>query len=296
MKKTPDSQPLDDHLFLSRREFATLTLAAGVAAASGEAFAATAALSESEVEIKTPDGLCNAAFLHPKGKGTWPGVIIFPDAGGLRPVMRDLGRKLAGDGYAVVVPNPFYRSIRGPVFGPSFSFQNKDDMAKLAELRKALDADAVTRDGTAFVAFLDSQAVVSKRAKVGVVGYCMGGPMTMRTAAAVPGRVGAGASFHGGNLVTDKPDSPHLLVPRIKASYYFGVAANDDERQPDAKTKLEEAFRATGVAAKIEVYPNTIHGWCVKDMPPRDGKVIYDEAQAQRAWGELTSLYRRVLV
>jgi carboxymethylenebutenolidase len=169
-------------------------------------------------------------------------------------------------------------------------------MAKLGELRKPLTPEAVMRDGTALVAFLDSQAAVKKSAKIGVVGYCMGGPMTMQTAAAVPNRIGAGASFHGGGLVTDKPDSPHLLVPKIKARYYFGIAANDDERQPDAKTKLDEAFRATHLPAKIEVYPGTLHGWCVKDMPGQPDKPIYNEQQAERAWSELASLYKQALV
>jgi carboxymethylenebutenolidase len=120
--------------------------------------------------------------------------------------------------------------------------------------------------------------------------------MTMQAAAALPERIGAGASFHGGGLVTDKPDSPHLLVPKMKAQYYFGVAANDDERQPDAKTKLDEAFRAANLPAKIEVYEGTLHGWCVKDMPLQNGKPIYNEAAAERAWNELVALYKRAHV
>ena len=292
-----DPKATDPQHSLSRREFTALTVAAGVsAAASGTVFGETAGPAEHAVEIKTADGNCDAMLIHPQGKGAWPGVVLFADALGLRPAMRDMAKRLAAGGYAVLVPNPFYRVAKAPVFGPSFSFANKDDMTRLGELRKPLTADAVMRDGTAYVAFLDSQAVVKTSAKIGVFGYCMGGPMTMQTAATVPGRIGAGASFHGGGLVTDKPDSPHLLVPKIRARYYFGVAANDDERQPDAKTKLDEAFRAAHVPAKIEVYPGTLHGWCVKDMPMQGDKPIYNEPQAERAWSELTSLFRQALV
>jgi carboxymethylenebutenolidase len=282
---------------LSRREFAVLSVATGVAMAAGAtAVAPKSEVAESDVQIKTPDGVCDAALVHPKGKGTWPGVILYPDALGLRPVMRDMAKRLAADGYTVVVPNMFYRTAKAPVFAPGFSFSNKEDMAKLGEVRKPLTSDAVMRDGTALVAFLDAQTTVNKSARIGVQGYCMGGPMTLQTAAAVPNRVGAGASFHGGGLVTDKPDSPHLLVPKIKARFYFAVAANDDERQPDAKTVLGTAFRAADLPAKIEVYQGCMHGWCVKDMPAEAGKPIYNEAQAERAWGELLTLYKQVLV
>ena len=152
------------------------------------------------------------------------------------------------------------------------------------------------QDASAYVKFLDSQASVNKNAKMGVFGYCMGGPMTMQAAAANPDRIGAGASFHGGGLVTDKPDSPHLLIPKMKAQYYFGIAMNDDQRQPDAKTKLDEAFKSAKLQAKIEVYDGCLHGWCVKDMPKAAGKPIYNEAQAERAWGELVSLFKRAHV
>jgi carboxymethylenebutenolidase len=281
---------------LSRREFTALTVAAGVsAAASGTVFGAAREVAESDVQIKTADGVCDAALVHPQGKGAWPGVVLFPDALGLRPAMRDMAKRLAAEGYTVVVPNPFYRLARAPVFSRPFDFGNKDDRARLGELRKPLTPDAVMRDGAALVAFLDSQHAVKKTAKIGVFGYCMGGPMTLQAAAAVPDRVGAGASFHGGGLVTDTPDSPHLLVPKIKARYYFAIAANDDERQPDAKTRLDEAFRAAHLTAKIEVYPGTLHGWCVKDMPEQDGKPIYNERLAEHAWGELTRLFRWAL-
>jgi carboxymethylenebutenolidase len=279
---------------LSRREFTALTVGTGVAVASGSALGAAAV--ESAVQVKTPDGLCDAVLVHPKGKGSWPGAILFPDALGLRPAMRDMGKRLASDGYAVLIPNQFYRSTKVPVFDHMVNFQSKEDMARLGELRAPLTADAVTRDGTAFVAFLDAQSTVSKKVKMGVFGYCMGGPMTLQTAAAVPHRVGAGASFHGGGLVTDKPDSPHLLIPKIEAPFYFGIAASDDEKQPDAKVTLQQAFAAAKRPAKIEVYPGSLHGWCVKDMPAMGDKPIYNEPLAERAWSELTGLFKRVLV
>ncbi len=248
-----------------------------------------------EVMIKTPDGVCDAALAHPQA-GSWPGVIIFPDALGLRPVVRELASQLAEQGFSVLAVNQFYRSKRPPILPPQFSFQNPQHLAILTELRAPLTAEAVTRDGQAFVTFLDTHPTVNRAARIGTVGYCMGGAMTLRTAAAVADRVGAGASFHGGALVTDKADSPHLLVSRIRAHYYFGVAANDDEREPHAKEVLRDAFAAAHLPAKIEVYPHTLHGWCMPDMPPAPGaKPIYDPAQAERAWGELLRLFKATL-
>jgi carboxymethylenebutenolidase len=282
---------------ISRREFTALSLAAGVTAATGASGAAPADMLDADVLITTPDGSCDAALVHPKGKGPWPAVILFADVFGLRPTMRDMAKRLASNGYVVLVPNPFYRTTKAPGISTDISFSNPADMAKIGKLRAPLTSDAVMSDATSYVKFLDSQPVVHKKAAMGVFGYCMGGPMTMQAAAANPGRIGAGASFHGGGLVTDKPDSPHLLVPKMKAQYYFAIATNDDARQPDAKTKLDEAFKAAGLPAKIEVYDGCLHGWCVKDMPNGpDGKPIYNEAQAERAWGELIVLYKRVPV
>ncbi len=287
---------MNDQSPLSRREFTALSLAAGVTAAAGVR-AETRAPSDTDVEVKTPSGTCDAALVHPQGQGQWPAVILFPDAFGLRPTMRDMAKRLAQDGYTVLVPNPYYRSTKAPGIPPGFDFSNPTDRQKLTALRAPLTSDAVMQDATAYVAFLDAQASVKRTAKIGVVGYCMGGPMTMQAAAALPHRVGAGASFHGGGLVTDKPDSPHLLVPKIKAQYYFGIAANDDAQQPEAKVKLREAFSNAGLIAKIEVYEGCLHGWCVKDMPlSPEGKPIYNEAQAERAWNELVTLFKRAAV
>ena len=236
---------------------------------------------ETNVEVKTPDGTSDAVFIHP-ATGTYPGVLVWPDALGLRPAMRDIGKRIAAEGYSVLVPNPFYRTAKAPVFGPSFSFQNPDDRAKLSQMTGPLNAPgAAEKDAIAYIAFLDAQPQVNKAKKIGTQGYCMGGPLVVKTAAALPNRIGAGASFHGGGLVTDKPDSPHLLAPKIKARMYFGIASNDDERQPDAKDKLKEAFAAAKVPAEIEVYPGAMHGWCVPDMPLQNGKADLQQARCR---------------
>jgi carboxymethylenebutenolidase len=281
---------------LTRRDFVALSVASGLAAAVPLPAAAALAVNEREVTIKTADGSCDAAFFHP-ASGQHPGVLLWPDAAGLRPAMRDMGRRLAADGYAVLVPNPFYRVAKSPQFesAASVDFQDPATRAKLGSLMGSITAPgAAERDAAAYVAFLDAQKEVDLVKKIGVQGYCMGGPLTFRSAAAVPGRIQAAATFHGGGLVTDKPDSPHLLVPRIRARMYVGIAANDDQRQPDAKDKLREAFAAAKVPAEIEVYPAR-HGWCVPDMPVEAGAPIYSAPDAERAWGKLLALYRTAL-
>lgn len=293
-KQEPQSNdaPVSD---LSRRDFVALSLAAGLAAAAGSASAAELPVTESNVEVKTPDGSCDAVFIHPT-TGSHPGVLIWPDAFGLRPAMRDIGKRIAAEGYSVLVPNPFYRAAKAPVLDTSsFSFQNKEDMAKLQKLMAGINAPgAAEKDAVAFIAFLDAQRQVNTAKKVGTQGYCMGGPLVFKTAAAVPNRIGAGASFHGGGLVTDRPDSPHTLVPKMKARLYIGIASNDDMRQPDAKDKLREAFAAAKVPAEIEVY-KSLHGWCVPDMPAEAGNPIYNKPDAERAWTKLVALYKAAL-
>ena len=276
---------------LRRRDFnAIITVTAGLAA-SGSAEAADE-IVETDVEIKTPDGTCDAAFIHPKS-GSHPAVLIWPDAFGLRPSMRDMAKRLAADGYSVLVPNPFYRVSKAPFTDASkFDFQNAEDRAKLQPLMASVNAPGnAEKDAVAYVAFLDAQKQVNKSKTIGTQGYCMGGPLVVKTAAAVPDRIGAGASFHGGGLVTDKPDSPHLLAPKIKGRMYFGIASNDDARQPDAKDKLKEAFGAAKVPAEVEVYAG-LHGWCVPDMPMQNGAPIYNKADAERAWSKLVALYK----
>ena len=293
------NQPTSDaHLGdITRRDFAAILVGAGLAATTLPAAAAGLELVETDVEIKTPDGTCDATLIHPKS-GSHPGVLVWPDAFGLRPSMRAIGRRIAseGDGYSVLVPNPFYRVAKAPFSDASgFDFGNPDEMAKLKSLMASVNASGnAEKDAAAYVAFLDAQKEVNKAKKIGTQGYCMGGPLVVKTAALLPDRIGAGASFHGGGLVTDKPDSPHLLAPKIKARMYFGIASNDDSRQPDAKDKLKEAFSAAKVSAEIEVY-SALHGWCVPDMPVQNGAPIYNKRDAERAWGKLVALYKAAL-
>ena len=286
-----DSQAGD----IARREFVALSVTAGLAATAVTASAALEVV-ETNVEIKTPDGTCDAAFYHPT-TGSHPGVLLWPDAFGLRPATREMGKLLASEGFSVVVPNPFYRMGKAPFTDAStFNFQNQADMAKLRPLMASVNAaGAAEKDAAAYVAFLDAQRQVDKAKKVGTQGYCMGGPLIMKTAAALPNRVGAAASFHGGGLVTANPDSPHLLAPKIKARMYFGIAANDDAQQPDAKDKLKAALAAANVPAEIEVYSGSQHGWCMRDMPLQNGAPIYNKADAERAWGKLIALYKAAL-
>jgi carboxymethylenebutenolidase len=284
-----DAQPGD----IGRRDFVGLSVAAGFAATAGSAVAADLEVAESDVEIKTPDGTCDAAFIRPK-TGTHPGVLIWPDAFGLRPSMRGMARRLAQAGYSVLVPNPFYRVSKAPFSDASkFDFQNPADMAKLTPLMASVNAPGnAEKDAVAYVGFLDAQKEVDKSKKIGTQGYCMGGPLVVKTAAALPDRIGAGGSFHGGGLVSNNANSPHLLAPKIKARMYFGIASSDDMKQPDAKDKLKESFGAAKVPTEIEVYAGAQHGWCVPDMPAQNGMPIYNKADAERAWGKLMALYK----
>ncbi|MDY6944676.1 MAG: dienelactone hydrolase family protein [Pseudomonadota bacterium] len=272
---------------LSRRGFGAM--AAGMSVAFALPRLANAAdVSESDVQIKTPDGTADGYFVHPS-KGAHPGVLIWPDIYGLRPAFRQMGKRLAESGYSVLVVNPFYRAKKAPVVAAGATMDDPATRSALMALAGALNANTAATDAKAFVTFLDSQAAVDKKRKLGTTGYCMGGPLTMRTAAAFPDRVGAGASFHGANLVNDKPDSPHLLVPTLQAQYLFAIAENDDQRQPEAKNVLREAFAKAGTPAEIEVYAGALHGWC-----PPDSKV-YNEAQAEKAWARLLALFEKAL-
>jgi carboxymethylenebutenolidase len=283
---------------LRRRDFVALSVATGVAATSLPAAAIPAGppVVEKNVTINTPDGTCDAAYFHP-AEGRHPAVILWPDAFGLRPSMRDMGRRLAADGYAVLVPNPFYRIGKGPFYetAANVDFKDKATFARIGPLMGSIGAaGAAEKDAVEFVKFLDAQPEVDKARKIGTQGYCMGGALVLRTAAAVPARIGAGASFHGGGLVTDKPDSPHLLAPKIKARMLIAIAGSDDARQPDAKDKLRKAFEDAHVPARVEVFAEK-HGWCVPDMPQDDGQPIYNQADAERAWSELLALYKTAL-
>jgi carboxymethylenebutenolidase len=280
---------------LTRRDFVAMTVAAGLAAAAGTELSAQNVV-EKNVDIKTPDGTCDSAFIHP-ASGAHAAVIIWPDAFGLRPSMRDMAKRLAMAGYSVLVPNPFYRVAKSPIWEDASKVNFATERPKITPLMQSIQADgAVEKDAPAFIAWLDMQKEVDRNKKIGTQGYCMGGGLVVRTAAAVPNRVGAGASFHGGGLVTPNPNSPHLLAPKIKARMYFGIATNDDMQQPDAKTKLKESFDAAKVPAEIEVYSMAQHGWCVPDMPAGQAGPIYKKDDAEKAWAKLMALYKAALV
>jgi carboxymethylenebutenolidase len=272
---------------ISRRTFG-LGVAATVVVNSVAA-QAKAKVVEHDVDVPMAAGVADSALFYPEGKGTWPAVLVWTDILGLRPVFRDMGRRLAAEGYLVLVPNPFYRSRRAPIVDGSFDFNKPEDRAKVTPMTALLTPDAQTSDSKSLIAFLDAQSQTNKQKGIGVQGYCMGGPLTFRSAAAMPNRVKAAATFHGGGLVTDKPDSPHLLIPQMKAQVYCAIADNDDKREPMSKDTLKAAFAAAKIPAKVEVYTGADHGWTVK------GSQTYNEAAAERAWSELTALYKRVL-
>ena len=269
---------------MTRRQFGTGSAASGLAVLLTRT-ANAQSVNESSVEVKTPDGVADCFFVHPTS-GSHPGVLIWPDAFGLRPAMKQMAKRLAESGYSVLVVNQYYRSQKAPIVS-STNFAEVRDTVR--PLMASLNPNTNVTDARAFVSFLDSQSSVDGGRKMGTMGYCMGGPMTMRTAAAVPDRIGAAASFHGGGLVTDRPDSPHLLVPKMQAHYLFAIAENDDTRQPEAKDVLRDAFAKADLPVEIEVYEGAQHGWCPPDTQ------VYNEAQAERAWSRLLALFERAL-
>ena len=272
---------------LSRRAFC---IAAAAGAATANAEPSTTAPTATDILVKTPDGNADAVLLHPAGQGAWPAVLMWPDILGLRPVFRDMGSRLAAQGYVVLVPNPFYRTRHAPIVQGAFDFNDPAARAALFANRAAMSNDGIARDATAYLACLDAQPATSKAVKAGVQGYCMGGELAFRTAAAVPGRVAAVASFHGGNgLATGKPDSPDQLIAHTSATFLVCQARNDDAKQPQVKDRLHAAFAAAHRPATVAVYPAD-HGWCVP------GSQTYDATQAERAWTALTALYRKTLV
>jgi carboxymethylenebutenolidase len=272
---------------MTRRSFTAAAGAAVVWPGLVDAKAARETAGQ-EVIVKTPDGNADCYFVHP-AKGRHPAVLIWPDIWSLRPAFRQMADRLAGAGYAVLVVNPFYRSMKAPVL-PAAEKSTPEGFAKVRPLAALFSAKTVETDARTFLAFLDRQKAVDLRRKAGTMGYCMGGPMTMLTAAAMPNRIGAGASFHGGGLATDKPDSPHLLIPKMKASFLIAVAENDDEKNPHEKETLRKAFAISELPAEIEVYAGAMHGWC-----PPDSKV-YNRAQAERAWSRMLVLFEKTLI
>ncbi len=272
---------------LSRRRFGAVSAGAGLAMFLPRT-ANAQAVTEVDVDVTMPDGTADCYFVHPS-TGESPGVIVWPDILGLRPAFRTMGRRLAESGYSVLVVNPFYRSRRAPVVPDGASFQDPDVRNTVIQLAGTLNAQTHMTDARAFVDFLDQQDAVDSNRQMGTTGYCMGGPIIMRTAAAVPARIGAAASFHGGGLVTDNPDSPHRLIPQMDAQFLFAIADNDDEADPEAKNVLREAFQAANLQAEIEVYEGAQHGWCALDS------AVYHEEQAERAWSRLLVLFENAL-
>jgi carboxymethylenebutenolidase len=272
---------------LSRREFSKLGMGAALAMML-PAVANALELVEEEVLVETPDGMADCYFVHP-ASGAHAAVIVWPDIMGIRTSFRMMGKRLAESGYSVLVVNPYYRTAKGAVIEDGESFGDPEVRTRLMPHAKSLSPETCLTDGRAYVSYLDSQASVDTNRKIGTTGYCMTGSYTMRLAAAMPERIGAGGSFHGGGLATDAEDSPHLLAPQIKAGMLIAIAANDDEKDPNAKVLLREAFDSAGVNAEIEVYEDTLHGWC-----PPDSRV-YNKVQADRAWSRLLALFEREL-
>lgn len=275
---------------VTRRDF---NLMAGGAAIS-IAFAgcapgeAAAGLTEADVEIETPDGMANAYFAHPSS-GAHAAVLIWPDIVGLRPAFKMMAKRLASDGYAALVVNPYYRQVKETLVEPGQTFRDPAVREKIIPYRRAMTEAHNRIDANAYVDWLDAQDAVDTARGIGTTGYCMGGPITMFTAHERADRIRAGASFHGGGLATDKENSPHLLLPEMKADYLIAIAENDDARSPEDKVVLKEAFAATELSAEIEVYEGTQHGWCPPDS------AVYNEAMANKAWARKLALFKKAL-
>jgi carboxymethylenebutenolidase len=274
---------------LSRRHF--MAISAGLSMSSLLAMfpsvANAADVSESDVTIKTADGTCDAYFVHP-AQGASAAVIVWPDILGLRPAFRAMGKRLAENGYAVLVVNPFYRKLKAPVVADGASFQDQKVRDVVFPLMQSLTADGTFTDAKAFVAWLDQQAAVDKSKKIGTTGYCMGGPLVVRTSS-VSDRIGAGATFHGGGLTTADANSPHLLLAKTKASFLIAIAEGDDKQDPKSKDILKETFAKNGQKATVEVYTGCAHGWTVPDFP------VYDKAGAEKAWAAMLDLFKTAL-
>jgi carboxymethylenebutenolidase len=272
---------------LTRRQFGAMALGVGLAAMLPKAVHA-AETTGAEVEIKTPDGVADAYIVHPL-KGKYPAVLIWPDIFGLRPAFRAMATRLAESGYTVLVINPFYRTHKAPTSPEHPNWDDPPTRDALMALAHSLTPATATTDAKAFVSYLDAHAAVDVKKKIGTTGYCMGGPLVLRTAAARADRIGAAATFHGGGLVTKEPDSPHLLIAQSKAHYLIAIAANDDERDPTAKTVLRETFDRAQLPAEVEVYAGTQHGWCPPDS------AVYNHEQAEKAWARLLVLLNGAL-
>jgi carboxymethylenebutenolidase len=277
-----DRQKFEALGLVTRKQFGVM-LGAGVAMMLPKV-ANAVAVTESEVNVKTPDGVADCYFVRPSS-GTAAGVLVWPDIFGLRPALRQMGKRLAESGYSVLVVNPFYRTKRAPTADNGAA----TPIDQVRPLAQSLNATTQMTDAKAFIGWLDEQSSVAKNRKIGTQGYCMGGPIAFRTAAAVPDRVGAVASFHGGGLVNDQPNSPHLLAAKTKAQFLVAIASNDDARSPNEKNVLKETFEKAKLPAEIEVYTGAAHGWCPPDSS------VYNEPQAEKAWSRLLMLYGKAL-
>ena len=282
-----DNEAYFRKLGLTRREFSKLGMGAALAMMLPPVANALDVVEE-EVLVETPDGKADCYFVRP-AVGAHAAVIVWPDIMGIRTSFRMMGKRLAESGYSVLVVNPYYRTAKGPVIEDGESFGEPAVRERLMPHARSLSPETCVSDGCAFVKYLDNQPSVDTGRKIGTTGYCMTGSYTMRLAAAMPDRIGAGGSFHGGGLASDSPNSPHLLVPQMKAGFLIAIAENDDEKDPDAKVLLRKAFDEAGLNAEIEVYEGTLHGWC-----PPDSRV-YNKAQAERAWTQLLALFEREL-
>jgi carboxymethylenebutenolidase len=277
-----DRQDYDARGMVTRRQFGVL-VGAGIALVLPKVLNAVA-VTEADVTITTPDGMCDAYFVHP-ATGTAPGVVVWPDIFGLRPAFRQMGKRLAESGYSVLVVNPFYRQKKAPTAAQGAT----TPIQQVMPMMQALTEQTNMTDAKAFVSWLDEQPSVAKNKKIGTQGYCMGGPMALRTAAAVPSRVGAVASFHGASLVTKDDHSPHLQAAKTQAQFLIAIAANDDMRSPTDKDAIKQAFADAKRPAEVEVYTGSAHGWC----PPDSG--VYNEPLAEKAWARLLVLYGKAL-
>ncbi|MEM1262752.1 MAG: dienelactone hydrolase family protein [Pseudomonadota bacterium] len=282
----------DEQAFLARKQLTRRRFNASTVGAAATMLLPPVAnaldVTEQDVMVETPDGMADAYFVHPS-TGKHPAVIVWPDIKSIRNAFRAMGKRLAESGYSVLVVNPYYRTHKGAILPDGGSFGDPAIRELLMPHARSLSPETCVTDGKAYVKFLDAQDAVDSSKKMGTTGYCMTGSYTFRLAAAMPDRIGAGASFHGGGLATDKSDSPHRLVPMIKAGFLVAIAENDHERDPEAEPKLQKAFADAGVSAEIEVYENAMHGWC-----PPDGDA-YHEAQAERAWSRLLVLLEKEL-
>jgi len=277
-----DRQQYEARGLVTRKQFGMI-LGAGISMMLPPV-ANAAAVTESDVDVKTPDGSADCYFVHP-ASGTAPGVLIWPDIFGLRPAFRQMGKRLAESGYSVLVVNPFYRVKKAPTAEAGAA----TPLQTVMPFAQGLNETTHMTDAKAFVGWLDGQTPVAKNRKMGTQGYCMGGPMAFRTAAAMPDRVGAVASFHGGGLVTAAPNSPHLQAAKSKAQFLVAIAESDDSKSPKDKDALKETFAQAKLAAEVEVYAGSAHGWCPPDS------TVYNEPLAEKAWSRLLALYGKAL-